>query len=40
MSFTLNVAVILGVVYLAGIVEFAVWCYNAPVAPEVLSSDE
>lgn len=40
MSFTLNVAVIFGAVYLAGIVEFAVWCHKAPVRPKSLASDE
>lgn len=40
MSFTLDSVAILGVLYLIGLVEFAVWCHRAPVATGVGASDE
>ncbi len=40
MSFTFSAAVVAASIYLAGIVEFAVWCHQAPVAPGVASLDE
>ena len=40
MSFTFSAGVVAAAIYLAGIVEFTVWCDQAPVAAEVASSDE
>lgn len=39
MGLTLNAAVFLGALYLAGIVEFAVWCHQAPLAAEAATSE-
>lgn len=39
MSFTFNAALIFSVLCLAGFVELAVWCHQAPVAPESGASE-
>lgn len=40
MNFTFDVAAILGMVYLVGLVEFMLWCHEAPVAPEFFIFDD
>jgi hypothetical protein len=40
MDLTLNAAVLLAALYLAGIIEFAIWCHLAPVAPKIETSED
>lgn len=40
MIITSNIVATIGAAYLLGLVEFAIWCHQAPISPEANASGE